>query len=197
MIELVNMEIRFLGNQTIYIKGKKESVLVNPTEQTGSSKLVGRIVAFTNKDFDSMGLSIEKVILRGPGEYEIGGVEVQGVNGGNGDSIYVFTIDGVTVGVLGELKEALSDKKQEKISSLDVMLISIKKNESISDKLILDWAKKWGANYLIPVGFDEPNEDLARFLDKADQEGKEGIDSLKVEKDELPDGMEVVVLKKS
>ena len=191
------MEIRFLGNQTIYIKGKKESVLVNPTDKDGSLKLGGRIIAFTSKDFDNLGLSTEKVILRGPGEYEIGGVEVQGVNGGNGDVIYVFTIDGVTVGVFGDLKEALSDKKQEKISSLDVMLISIKKNESISDKLILDWAKKWGANYLIPVGFDEPNEDLIRFLDKADTEGKEGIESLKVEKDELPDGMEVVVLKKS
>ena len=144
-----------------------------------------------------MGLSIEKVILRGPGEYEIGGVEVQGINGGNGDTIYVFTIDGVTVGAFGELKEALSDKRQEKISSLDAMLISIKKNETISDKLILDWAKKWGANYLIPVGFDEPNEDLIRFLDKADQEGNEGIDFLKIEKDELPEGMEVVVLKKT
>lgn len=191
------MEIRFLGNQTIYIKGRKESVLINPAEKTGSSKLNSRIIAFTNKDFDNLGLSTEKVILRGPGEYEIGGIEVQGINGGNGDTIYVFTVDGVTVGVFGELKEALSDKKQEKISSLDTMLISIKKNESISDKLILDWAKKWGANYLIPVGFDEPNEDLIRFLDKADTEGKEGVEFLKVEKDELPDGMEVVVLKKS
>lgn len=191
------MEIRFLGNQTIYIKGKKESVLINPAEHDGSSKLASRIVAFTNKKFDSMGLSSEKVILRGPGEYEIGGVEVQGINGGEGDTVYVFTVDGVTVGVLGELKEALSDKKLEKIASLDAMIISIKKNESITDKLILDWAKKWGANYLIPVGYEEPNEDLTRFLDKADQEGTEGIESLKIEKEELPEGMEVVVLKKS
>ena len=197
MIELANMEIRFLGNQTIYIKGKKESVLINPTDKEGSSKLSGRIVAFTSKSFDNMGLSTEKVILRGPGEYEIGGVEVQGINGGNGDTIYVFNVDGVAVGIFGELTESLSDKRQDKIASLDVMMISIKKNEKLSDKTVLDWAKKWGANYLIPVGFDEPNEDLTRFLDKADQEGKEAVESLKIEKDELPDGMEVVVLKKS
>lgn len=190
------MEIRFLGNQSIYIKGKKESILVNPGKDENLSKLNARIVAFTNNDFDNMGLENEKVILRGPGEYEIGGIEVLGVNGGNGDTIYVMVVDGVTVGVFGDIKESLSDKRQEKIASLDVMMISVKKNENISNKLKLEMAKKLGANYVIPTGFDEPNEDLTKFLDDADQENLEGIEVLKVESGNLPDGREIVYLKK-
>jgi len=61
--------------------------------------------------------------------------------------------------------------------------------------MIVSLAKKWGANYLIPVGYIEKDNNLVKFLDEVDAEGQEEIDFLKVEKENLPDGMEVVVLK--
>lgn len=189
------MEIKILDKKSVLLKGKKENVLIDPTKEIlGEEKNQSRIVVYTSNEDSADKLINGKVVLHGPGEYEIGGVEMFGINGGNEETIYTFNLDGVLVCVIGEIVEPLSDKKIEKINSVDVLIVSIKNRKNINNKLILDWAKKWGANYLIPVDYEE--EDLKKFLDDADMEGLEAIDSLKTEKDNLPDGMEVKVLKK-
>jgi hypothetical protein len=191
------MEIRILGNQSAFLKGKKENVLINPTKELlSSSKYQSRIVIYTSDKYDVLGLDTEPVVIRGPGEYEIGGVEINGYNGGNGDTMYVINHDGVIVGVLGELDEPLSDKRIEKVNAVDVLLAPAMIGKEASAKLVLEWAKKWGANYLIPTGWIEDSQILEKFLDIADQEGIEQSELLKVDKDNLPDGLEVKVLKK-
>jgi hypothetical protein len=196
MLKWVHMEIKNLGKQTILLKGKKENVLINPDLKTlDDGKIQSRIIAFTSEKFDSMKLDYDKVILRGPGEYEVGGVEMIGLNGGKGETIYTFNLDGVVICILGESIEPLSDKKIERINNVDVLITSVKIRKEIDNKMILDWAKKWGVNYLIPMDYNE--EDLKKFLDDVDMEGLEAADSLKMEKDNLPDGMETIVLKQN
>ncbi|HEX8923976.1 MAG TPA: MBL fold metallo-hydrolase [Patescibacteria group bacterium] len=191
------MEIKYLGDQSIFIKGKKENILVNPSaEVLNSKKLTGRIIAFTNKENDSLGLDKERVILRGPGEYEIGGVEILGINAGSGKTVYIVSIDGVNLFVTDELKEELSEKKIEKINAVDVMMISIKENTGVGHKQIIELAKKLGANYLVPIDFKWKDEVITKFLDTVDSEVSEPLDALKIDKKEdLPEGKEVVVLK--
>lgn len=190
------MEIRILGKQTIYIKGKKEGVWIDPNEDVKkSSKVSARICVYTLEDFVSEDLSSSNVIIKGQGEYEVGGIEVVGLNGGEGRTVYVINVDGIIVGVLGELSEPLSDKKIGKIDSVDVLLTSVKSRENISNKMILEWAKKWGVNYLVPMADNEA--DLKKFLDVADQEGLEPVESLVVDKDNLPDGLEIKILKQN
>ena len=72
--------------------------------------------------------------------------------------------------------------------------MAIDKLAKVTAKMLMEWSKKWGANYLIPVGYSE--EELKKFLDSVDEEGLEPIESLKTTRDELPDGLEIVVLKK-
>jgi hypothetical protein len=96
--------------------------------------------------------------------------------------------------LLGKQVSDLNDKKVEKISGADVMVVNVKNGSGISNKSVIDLAKKWGVNYLIPVGGDGADVDLKKFKDDADCEGLEPIESLKVDKDDLPDGMEVVFL---
>ncbi|HPT66276.1 MAG TPA: MBL fold metallo-hydrolase [Candidatus Woesebacteria bacterium] len=191
------MEIKNLENQSIYLKGKKESVLINPAKEIrNDSKYLSRIFLFTSEKYDGMGFDGDKILIRAPGEYEVGGVEINGYNSGNSNTLYVLYIDGIKVVFLGDLEEALSDKRIEKIDSADVLIAPVLIKESASGKLVLEWAKKWGVNYLIPVGYDENKEALDKFLDQADQEGLEAVESLKVDKDDLPDGLELKVLKK-
>lgn len=197
MIELAYMEIKVLENQSVYFKGKKENVFVNPNKgDREDSKYPSRIFLFTADKYDGMGFEGDKILIRAPGEYEVGGVEINGYNAGNESTLYVFNIDGIKVVMLGELDETLSDKRIEKIDSADVLLAPVLIKDSASGKLVLDWAKKWGVNYLIPMGYDEDKTMLGKFLDQADQEGLEAIESLKVDKDDLPDGLEIKVLKK-
>ena len=58
---------------------------------------------------------------------------------------------------------------------------------------MVDLAKKWGANYLIPINYND--DELKKFLSETDNEGTESTEGLKVDKDSLPDGLEVVVLR--
>lgn len=196
MLKWAYMEIKILDKKSVFLKGKKENVLIDPTKEIlNGGKFPSRIVAYTSNEM-GYELANDKVILQGPGEYEVGGVEILGINGGNEQTIYTFSVDNVLVCVIGELMEPLSDKKIEKINNVDVLITSIKSRKGVDNKLILDWAKKWGANYLIPVDYEEGNEDFKKFLDDTDMEGAETLDLLKVEKDNLPDGMEVKILKK-
>ena len=45
------------------------------------------------------------------------------------------------------------------------------------------------------VGYTEKDANFVKFLDEVDSEGQEEVESIKMEKENLPDGMEVVVLK--
>ena len=151
---------------------------------------------FTSEKYDGMGFDGETILIRGPGEYEVGGVEINGYNAGNENSIYILHIDGIKIVFFCDLEEALTDKRIEKIESADVLFAPVSIKENSSAKLVLDWAKKWGVNYLIPMENGDDRVNFDKFLDQADVEGSEPDESLKVDKDDLPDGLEVKVLKK-
>ena len=81
----------------------------------------------------------------------------------------------------------------EKINGIDVLIVNIDECK-IKGKMFLDLAKKWGANYLIPVGYKKDGDSLKKFLDEVDEEGLEAVESLKIDRDNLPDGLEVIIL---
>ena len=187
------MEIKFVNQKTFYIKGKKEVVLVNPANED-KEKISSRVIIFTNENLGSHDLEGDKVLINGPGEYEVNGVEVNGVNGEDGNTVYKIGIDGFTLVVVGGLKQELTDKRVEKIDEADILIAPTVIGEIPSFKLIKEWSKKWGVNYLIPTS--EREVDMKAFLDASDNEGLEEMDLLKVEKlDDLPDGLEVKLLK--
>ena len=187
------MEIKLLNKNTFYIKGKKESVLVNPSNED-KEKNSSRVVIFTNENLGGHDLEGDKVLMNGPGEYEVNGVEVNGVNGEDGNTVYKVGIDGFMLVIIGGLKQELSEKRVDRIDAADILIVPTVIGEAPSFKLAKEWSKKWGVNYLVPVS--EREIDMKAFLDAADNEGLDEVDSLKIEKlDDLPDGLEVKLLK--
>lgn len=192
VILLLHMEIKLLDKYSALIKGKKESILVNPSDDFLEKDKNSRVLVFTENDLKPSNFLGEKIVIAGAGEYEIGGVEIWGSDIEGNKTIYDIKIDGVSIMILGELEEVLSDKKIEKIQSVDVLMAPVDIGGKTSFKLVKEWSKKWGVNYLIPIG---GGEGLKKFLDEADEEGLEAIDSLKVEVENLPDGLELKLLK--
>ena len=187
------MEIRYLGEKVIAIKGKKETVLIN--RDFSKAKINSRISIYTNNTEIRPNFLNEGIIINGPGEYEVGGVDVHGLTDGSGGTLYVLGIDGLEVMILDSISKELSEKKIEKIDGIDVLVVSIENLNGINGKNYLDWAKKLGANYLIPIGFEKDDERIKKFLDDVDEEGSEYLDVLKTDKDNLPDGLEVKLIK--
>lgn len=190
------MEIKLFGEKTIFLKGKKENVLINPSNKGLEGKINARVIIYSDEDLGQPGVEGEKVIINGPGEYEIGGVEVSGIGAEEGKTVYVVVVDGFRLVVIGDLNEELSEKKIDKVDEADIMLTTAKIGDKVNFKLLRDWAKKWGVNYMIPLLADA--EAMKHFLDEADEEGLTENESLKLDKiDDLPDGFEVKLLKKN
>jgi hypothetical protein len=152
------MEIKYLSLQTFLIKGKKESVLVNPEKGVADKSNV-RIVVYNKPQYDELRIVGEKISIMGPGEYEVGGVEIYGFSAGVENTVFTVIVDGVTVGILGKLEEQLNDKKIDKINGVDVLVVDISNGNGIGSKAILGLAKKWGANYVVPVGYSGADMD--------------------------------------
>lgn len=186
-----DMQIKRLGNKTILLKGKKESVIINPEKVPKSDS---RIIMFSESK-DLTPTEGDKVVIAGAGEYEIGGVEIVGTKTEGTGLFYSIGIDGVRVGMVSNLKEELTEKKMDKVGEVDVLIFELGNEDGKLTKILLGMAKKLGANYVIPVDYTEGDESIVNFLDESDNEGEESVESLNVEKEELPDGMEVVLLK--
>jgi L-ascorbate metabolism protein UlaG (beta-lactamase superfamily) len=191
-IFVLRMEIQYLGHFSVLLKGKKEQILSDPNGKL--EKYSGRVVLSTNGMWTMSKLKDGQVVIAGPGEFEVGGVEINGISAGNNQTVFLVTYEGLTVCFLGEIKEELSDKRVERVDSADILVVPVNKVHEPMFKTFLKWAKIWGANYLIPIGYETQIE-LDKFLDVVDAEGLGSVDQLKVTRDELPEGLEVVVLK--
>ena len=186
------MEIKYLGAFGLTLKGKKEAVVIDPEEKFDLKKFGGRLLIFSKENNNAVARRDDQVVIVGPGEYEVGGVEVVGINSGSQSTVYICVVDGVSVCNLGQLSEPLSDKKIERIENIDVLVVPLT-GGVIEAKTVMNLAKKSGANYLIPVAYTP--EELKKFLDGVDREDLSPVDNLKINRDELPEGIEVVLLK--
>ncbi len=187
------MQVKVVKGNIIRFLGKSEKILVNPDKEVVESPKYGsRIVVFTGEKYDFLGLGFDGVVIRGPGEYEVGGVEISGVDANGDGVVYLVNLDGVMVAVVESLSKEVGNKLVDKVKGVDVLVLLAEEGGKVDSKAVLAVAKKWGVNYLIPVGFTE--EKLKVLLDVVDREDLEPVPSLKVEKDSLPDGMEVVLL---
>lgn len=188
------MEIKYLGEKVVLLKGRNESVLINPSDEfLTKDKSGARVILYTSEEGTRADLENEKILINGAGEYEIGGVEIVGFNVEDGDAVYRINIDGFKVVIMGRLHQELSEKRIDKIEETDVLMVS-PEEVGLDYSVFKAWAKKWGANYLIPISDDKSV--VEKFLDDADAEGLEASVSLKLDKKEdLPDGLEVKLLK--
>ncbi|MFA5025338.1 MAG: MBL fold metallo-hydrolase [Candidatus Shapirobacteria bacterium] len=180
------MEIKYFNGDKIYLKGKKENVWINPGKEEFNGKNgEARVIIFTDKEknFVNIGEEDNKVVICGPGEYEIGGVEINGIN-----AMYALNLDGIKIVLVGKVEGEITDKKKEKLEEADVLLISMAANAT-------EIAKKSAANYIVPIAYKDEEKELKIFLDAFDSENLQAIDFLKVDKDNLPEGVEVVLLK--
>jgi len=65
-------------------------------------------------------VQVNDLILEGAGEYEIGGISIEGIN----DNIYVFKIEEILLGAVN-FKEKISKEDIEKLSNSEVLFVRL------------------------------------------------------------------------
>ena len=75
-----------------------------------------------------------KMEISEPGEYEIGGISIIGMQHGS-NKIYVFEIDSLRICYLGDFSEGITDEKVSQLGSIDAVIINVGINVKESVKV--------------------------------------------------------------
>lgn len=103
------------------------------------------------------GVIVNDVTLEGAGEYEIGGVSIEGVD----DNIYVFRLEDVVMGAV-DFKEKISKDNLEKLSNSEILFVrldgnvaeAIEQASQIGPKIAIYFGSKDSRDKLVSGGVD-------------------------------------------
>lgn len=149
----------------------------------------------------------EPKVLRGPGDYEVKQVLVTGLpTSHNGTRNVAFFLDfaGLTVGHLGALGQAPSQRLVEELGDIDVLLAPVSGPQTPDVSRIAEVISLLDPRIVVPMhylhetlqsGSPESPEPVARFLTELGISDPEVTDTLKLTKHSLPEETQVVLLR--
>lgn len=146
-----------------------------------------------------------------PGEYEIGGIEIRAIQSFHDEKagsergsnlIMVMRVDDVFVVHLGDLGHSLTDKKLEDIGVVDVLLVPVGGTFTADPKMAGNVISQLEPSIVIPMHYKVAglNEQFSTLVEVDDFLKEVGGDEaprekkLKVNKSDLPENMQVIVL---
>ena len=141
------------------------------------------------------------VVIDGPGEYEIQGVFIKGLQsesnyGGQKriNTIYHLSMDGMNVCFLGALSSTtLSTEAKEALSEVDILFVPIGGDGVLSPSDAYKLAVSIEPKIIIPVQFEKGDKNLKLFLKEGGDERSELLEKLTLKKKDL-DGKEAEVM---
>ena len=162
------MQIKYLGNEKFEIRTKETKIDL------------------------SYKISINNFSLPGPGEYEKGGVFVEGI-ADNGNTIYLLKVEEMNICYLGNIAHDLREDEAKEIGNVDILFLPLGDDNSVPTKKALDLVSKIDPRIVIPMLYS----DLSEFM-KSEGITDGEMDIFKIKKAELPEEeRKVVILKNS
>lgn len=212
------MDITWYGQACFKIKGKTASVVIDPftPEKAGIKlpKLAADVVLVTHNHEDHNYTQAvtegEPVIIAGPGEYEVKGCTIVGVqtfhdpNQGQErgkNTVYQITVDGVSIVHLGDLGHTLTKDQVSAIGVCDIVMVPVGGNYTIEASEAAEVVTQLEPSIIIPMhyaidGLKYELAPLQKFLKEIGKEDAQPVAKLTITKDKLPDEPAVVVLEK-
>jgi L-ascorbate metabolism protein UlaG (beta-lactamase superfamily) len=146
--------------------------------------------------------------LTGPGEFEIGGVFITGVQTDSGSKrnsekpgniLFLFDFDGLTIAHLGDLNQVPSQSEVEALGTVNVALVPVGGGNGLNAAKAAEVISLLEPNIVIPMHYEHPASKLSldpleKFLKEMGLTTHESVPMLKVTRSGLPDETKVIVL---
>lgn len=162
------MEITWLGESALLLKGRDTKVLLDPAFRKGgvpANSTAEIVVSPAGGDNVLTPTQGPQVIAR-QGEYELSGVSVRGVVTAGG-TLFVTEVDEVAVCDFGEFSGPLDVEALDAIGTIDVLAVSLQQGSPTRAVEVAALVSQLQPSVLVPVGFqpsgDESPGELAEF----------------------------------
>lgn len=213
------MEIVHLGHSSFKLRGKSTTIVTDPFDPSMVGlrfpKIEAEIVTVSHDHHDHNfigAVSGSPVIINGPGEYEVKGVDIIGINSFHDEkegsergrnTVYLIKIDGISVVHLGDLGHKLDDKQREILSGCHILMIPVGGFFTISAFEASQVVSQLEPTVIIPMHYNTPElnqkvfSKIAGVDDFLKEMGKESIipqPKINITKDKLPVETTIVVL---
>lgn len=161
------MKIRYLGHSSFYIAGDEKSVVTDPFDGIGyeMERVNADYCTVSHEHFDHNAtdkVNAKKTITRA----EDGFLAIDTYHDANlgklrgKNTVFKFTVDGVTFCHLGDLGEYYSDVLCEEIGKVDVLFIPVGGNYTIDGKVAARFAQGLHAAITVPMHYKTPRSDI-------------------------------------
>lgn len=209
------MEINWLGHSCFRIKGSRSTIITDPYPPGmgyTASKLTANIVTVSHQHPEHSYVQTvegEPRVIKGPGEYEIGGVMIVGVATFHDDekgakrgknTVYAIELDDVVICHLGDLGHALTTGQIEQIDNVDVLMVPAGDLSTISVKVAAEVVRQLDPKVVIPMHYKTPAlpnselEPVDKFLKEMGAAAATPQAKLSITRSSMPATMQVFLL---
>lgn len=214
------MDITFLGHSSFKIAGKDTTIVTDPFDpkKVGFElpKVSADIVTVSHNHDDHnfvAGVAGQPFITSGPGEYEIKGVRIFGIESEHDEkggrergknTLYLIEFEDLAVVHLGDLGRQLNAPEIEELNHVDILMIPTGGVYTVNPEQAAEVVTQLEPYIIIPMHYQtadlELGEKLApveKFLEQMGATGVRREKKLKVTKSSLPEDTELVVLERT
>lgn len=177
---MVHMEIVSVSGQSLRIKGKTVTTLVTPV--LGKSKVAADVILFHNRSHEAVDVSaVEglKLIVDGPGDYEVGGMKISAQRIGD-DVIYSLFLDGIEILIT---KASTSEKMKDGLKDCQIAVFLA---DAMAEQRVVT-----SLNATMTVFYGEQAVANAKAFGKEDAAP---VAKVSVTREKLPTEAEIIVL---
>ncbi len=166
------MEITYIGHSCFKIKDKTISLVIDPYDSKIGYKLPKLscdVLLVSHDHFDHnnvAGVNDYRLLIDGPGEYEVGGCFIYGKSVNHDDkegsekgksTMYLITVDGINILHLGDLGCELSQEDLEKIPNVDVLMIPVGGKHTLDAETAVKVMSAIEPSYVLPMHYKTPD----------------------------------------
>src|SRR5688572_14016053 len=206
------MEIHWLGHSFFRLRAREATVAIDPIVRKGAAKVAADVVLVSHEHEGHNGrdaVSGSPRFVTRPGEYEIKGVSIVGVQtahdneGGRrrgANTAWIVQLEDLHICHLGDIGHTLTEPQREAIGQVDILLIPVGGHNTINAVQATEMVTSLEPKIVIPMhyGTGEGDESAVATVDHFLRE--QGVRSaepqarLQVTKATLPEETTVVVL---
>ena len=208
------MEIEYKGANCVVLKTKNDTVVVDPTADTGVKDFgKNAMILYTDERFME-GSQQSGFVINEPGEYERGDVSVRGIavrryidpeDNGKKATMYRVEFGGVRLAVLRNITHAIDDDSLEALGVVDVVIIPVGGGGYTLDaKDASTIIRQIGSRVVVPTHFSDgtkyevPQDDLEVFVKEFGGLNEDKDTSFKIKTiEELPEGPVIYSLRRT